>query len=155
MGRFLKGYLAPLIVGVFVTTLLAIIFQTQRVLSMMKNVGGDVELSDRLSMTLYDLQHLGSLYGVFIFIALLIALTAAFFIARRKPSLAVWLYMGAGAVAMIVLLYAMKQVFFDIHIIAGARDGFGQILQMLAGAAGGFVFWWLRQRGVPQKTTQF
>jgi len=48
--------------------------------------------------------------------------------------------MVAGAVAILVMLFAMKAKFFDIHIIAGARDGLGISLQMLAGAIGGFVF---------------
>jgi len=42
---------------------------------------------------------------------------------------------------MIVLLYAMKARFFDVHIIAGARSYLGQLFQMIAGAAGGYVFY--------------
>ena len=145
MGRFIKGYLGPLLIAVIATATLAVVFQTQRVIAMMGAVGGEVTLSERLSMTLYDLKHLGSLYGIFIFIALLIALTAALFLSRAKPSLSKYFYMGAGAIAMIVLLFTMKQAFFDVHIIAGARDGFGQALQMLAGAFGGYMFWRLRQ----------
>ena len=49
-------------------------------------------------------------------------------------------YMVAGAVAMMVMLMAMKQAFFGVDIVAGARDGFGLALQMLAGAVGGYVF---------------
>jgi len=126
MGRFIKGYLGPLLIAVLATATLAVVFQTQRVISMMAAVGGEVTLSERL-------------------IALLIALTAALFLSRAKPSLSKYFYMGAGAIAMIVLLFTMKQAFFDVHIIAGARDGFGQALQMLAGAFGGYMFWRLRQ----------
>lgn len=150
MGRFLKGYLGPLFAAVIVTIITGVVFQTQRVISMMKGIGGEVSINERLSMTFYDLQHLGSLYGVFIFIALLIALTMALFLSKAKPSLAPWFYIGSGAIALIVLLFAMKQVFFDIHIIAGARDGFGQVLQMIAGALGGFVFWQLRKKSAQQ-----
>ena len=38
------------------------------------------------------------------------------------------------------MLLGMKEAFFDIHMISGARDGLGIGLQMLAGAIGGFVF---------------
>jgi len=41
---------------------------------------------------------------------------------------------------MFVMLWAMEQVFFGVPIVAGARDGFGLILQMLAGGVGGFIF---------------
>lgn len=150
MGRFLKTYLGPLIAAVIATLVTGVVFQTQRVIAMMKTVGGDVSFTDRLSMTAYDLQHLGSLYGVFILIALSIALSLAIFIARRKPALSLPILMSAGAIAMLVLLFAMKQVFFDIHIIAGARDGLGIAMQMLAGAFGGYAFYRFRRKSAQQ-----
>ncbi len=148
MIRFLKTYLFPLILAAAATAILATIMQTQRVISALKDAGGTVSGSERISMTLYDAQHLGSLYFVFIFIALLVALTVAAFIARRKAGIAKYIYMGAGFVAMFVMLFLMKKAFFDVHIIAGARDGLGLILQGLAGAIGGYVFWRLRRPGL-------
>jgi len=58
------------------------------------------------------------------------------------------LFMGAGAVAIAVMLWAMQQVFFGVPIVAGARDGFGLFLQMLAGAIGGFIVYrgWAKRR---------
>ena len=38
------------------------------------------------------------------------------------------------------MLLLMKDAFFDVPIIAGARDSFGLALQTLAGIFGGFVF---------------
>jgi len=50
------------------------------------------------------------------------------------------------SIAMLVMLFAMKQAFFDVHLIAGARDGAGIGLQMLAGGIGGWVFAKISQR---------
>jgi hypothetical protein len=50
------------------------------------------------------------------------------------------IYSVAGAVGLLTMLFGMKEAFFDVHLIAGARDAFGISLQMLAGAIGGFVF---------------
>jgi len=49
-------------------------------------------------------------------------------------------YMIAGAAAMLVMLLFMKQAFFGVDIVAGARDGLGLGLQMLCGAVRGYVF---------------
>jgi len=126
--------------AVITTIILAIIFQSQNVISRLNNIGAEVALPERLSMTAYDLQHLGSLYGLFIAIALAIAFLvggAVFHVAKIGRPL---IYITAGAAAMVVMLFAMKEVFFDMHLIAGARDGLGIGLQMLAGALGGLVF---------------
>ena len=126
--------------AVVTTICLAIIFQTQNVVSRLNGLGGEIGLSERLSMTGYDLIHLGSLYGIFITAALLIAFIAGAILFRLVKSGRSIIYMFAGATAMVVMLFAMKKVFFDVHLIAGARDALGIGLQMLAGAIGGLVF---------------
>ena len=139
MKKFIR-LIAAWLMAVLVTLCLAVIFQTQNVIARLNALGGEIGFGDRLSMTFYDLQHLGSLYGIFLTIALLIAFLAGgalfSFVKFGRPII----YMVAGAVAIFVMLFAMKTQFFDIHIIAGARDGIGIALQMLAGAIGGFVF---------------
>jgi len=144
MGRFLKAYLLPLLASVFVATVLGVFLQTQRVIAMLPETPERISISDRLAG--YDIFHLGSLYGIFIFIGVFIAMTAAALLHRKLPGLKGALYIGAGAIALLVLQFAMKKAFFDVHIIAGARDALGISLQMLAGAFGGFVFWRLRQK---------
>jgi len=122
------------------TVILGITFQTQNVLARLGDIGADVSFGDRLSMTFYDIQHLGSLYIIFISIALAVAFLLGGLVYRFAKFGRPIIYMVAGGVAILVMLFAMKAQFFDVHIIAGARDAFGLGLQMLAGAIGGLVF---------------
>ncbi len=91
-------------------------------------------------MSLYDLLHFGTLFGLFIFAAFLIAFLAGGLVFRTVGLSRAVIYSGAGVVAMAVMLWAMEQVFFGVPIVAGARDISGFLLQMLAGGIGGFIF---------------
>lgn len=126
--------------AVFATVVLGIGFQTQNVLAKLNAIGADVGLGDRLSMTGYDIFYLGKPYFIFVGISLAIAFLAGGLVFRIAKHGRTLIFTTAGAVALFVMLYAMKEVYFKIPIIAGARDGFGIGLQMLAGAVGGFVF---------------
>lgn len=139
MTRFLKNVLAW-IFAVVTTVILGVVFQTQNVIARLGDIGADVSLGERLVMTGYDISHLGTLYGVFISLAFLIAFLVGGLVYRFAKFGRSVVYAMAGAVAILVMLFAMKANFFDIHIIAGARDMPGIALQMLAGAIGGFVF---------------
>ena len=138
----LRGFVFVLIAAIM-TTIIASVLSTQRVIGGLTNLGVKTPLSERLSMTLYDLQHFGSLYGLFVFLGLLLALFIASDLSHRIKKLRLPLMIGAGMVSMFVMLFLMKQVFFGVPIVAGARDGFGLFLQMLAGGAGGYVFYLL------------
>ena len=141
--RFFAGRAKPVlawILGVMATVVLGVGFQTQNVISKLNAVGAEVSLGDRLSMTAYDIFHLGSLYGIFISVALAIAFLIGERVIHFAKANRTLVYAAAGAVAIWVLLFTMKTQFFDTHIIAGARDAIGISLQMLAGAVGGFVF---------------
>lgn len=91
-------------------------------------------------MSFYDLTHFGTLYAIFIFLALAIAFSVASGVFKLAGFGRTIVYSVAGAAAMFVMLWAMEQVFFGVPIVAGARDGMGLILQMLAGGIGGFIF---------------
>ena len=126
--------------AVLTTVILGVGLQTQNVLAQLEGVGADIGVSDRLSMTVYDIQYLGSRYVIFVGIAFALAFLAAgivFHFAKFGRRL---IFSVAGAVGILVMLFAMKEAFFDIHMIAGARDGIGISMQMLAGAIGGVVF---------------
>lgn len=125
------------------TVILGITFQTQNVLARLDNIGADVSFGERLSMTLYDIQHLGSLYIIFVSIALAVAFLLGGLVYRLAKFGRPIVYMVAGGTAILVMLFTMKAAFFDVHLIAGARDGFGLGLQMLAGAIGGLIFAWI------------
>lgn len=139
MVNFLKR-IGSWLAAVLIVVILAVTLQTQNVIERLVNLGADVSFRDRLSMTAYDISHLGSLYGIFIAIALLIAFLSGGLLYRFTKFGRYIIYCVAGAVAILVMLFAMKQAFFDIHIIAGARDTLGIAFQMLAGGIGGWVF---------------
>lgn len=131
---------AALLAASFVTMIIGSVFSTQRVIRELSDIGGPVSFGDRLSMSLYDIQHFGSLYWPFITLAFIIAFLAGGGVYRLAKFGRPVIYAVAGAVAMAVMLWAMEQVFFGVPIVAGARDGFGLFLQMLAGAVGGLLF---------------
>lgn len=91
-------------------------------------------------MSLYDLMHLGSLYIVFIAIGTLVAYLAGLLVYRLAGFGRPIVFAVAGAVAMLVMLLLMKNVFFGVQPIAGARDIAGLGFQMLAGGLGGLLF---------------
>lgn len=126
--------------AVLTTVIIGVGLQTQNVLARLEGIGADIGIADRLSMTVYDLQYLGSRYVIFVGLALTLAFLAAglvFHFAKFGRQL---IFAVAGAVGILVMLFGMKEAFFDIHMIAGARDGIGISMQMLAGAIGGLVF---------------
>ena len=129
-----------LLAAALITVILGVTFQTQNVLGRLNNIGADVSLSERISMTVYDIQHLGSLYIIFVSIALAVAFLLGSLVYRFVKFGRAIIFMVAGGAAILVMLFAMKVQFFDVHIIAGARDGLGLGLQMLAGAIGGLIF---------------
>ena len=139
MKAFLK-FLMGWIVGALGTTGLAVLFQTQNVIARLQNVGADIGFGDRISMSIYDLMHLGSLYVIFVGIGTLVAYLAGLLVYRLGGFGRPIVFAVAGAVAMLVMLLMMKEAFFGVHLIAGARDAFGIGLQMIAGGLGGLIF---------------
>ena len=139
MVNFLKR-IGAWLAAVLMVVILGVTFQSQNIIARLGDLGADIGFGERLSMTAYDITHLGSLYGIFIAIALAIAFLASGLLYHFTKFGRPVIYAVAGAVAILIMLFAMKQAFFDVHIIAGARDSLGIILQMLAGAVGGVIF---------------
>jgi len=132
IGAWLAAILTVVCLGVF--------FQTQNIISRLGKLGADIGFGDRLAMTAYDISHLGTLYGIFIAIALAIAFLVGGLVYKFAKFGRPIIYAAAGGIAILVMLFFMKRAFFDVHIIAGARDGLGITLQVLAGVIGGWVF---------------
>ena len=126
--------------AVLTTTGFAVIFQSQNIIARLNDLGGNIGFSERLSVTFFDLTHLGSLYGIFISIALAIAFLCGALVYKIAKFGRPVIYICAGAIAMIVMLLMMKEVFFGVAIIAGARDMAGLAFHMVAGGLGGFLF---------------
>jgi len=152
MGKIIKR-IGAWLAAVIAVVILGVAIQTQNVIARLGNLGADVGFGDRLSMTAYDISHLGSLYGIFIAIALAIAFLAGGVVFRVAKFGRPLIYSVAGGIAILIMLFAMKRAFFDIHIIAGARDGLGITLQMLAGVIGGWVFAHLTRNFIKAKAT--
>lgn len=139
MGNIIKR-IGAWLVAILTVVCLGVIFQTQNVISRLGKLGADVNFGERLSMTAYDVSHLGSLYGIFIAIALAVAFLTSGLVFRFAKFGRPLIYSSAGGTAIIIMLFLMKRAFFDVHIIAGARDSLGIALQIFAGAIGGWVF---------------
>ena len=150
--KLLVLFLKVLSVSVL-TALIASIFSTQRVIGSLGEIGGKVEVGDRLSITIYDALHFGSLYWGFITLAFIAAFNAAWALHKGVKFGRPVIFAVAGAVAMLVMLLAMEQVFFGVPIVAGARDVVGLLLQMLAGGIGGFLFAKLTTRKIQADAT--
>jgi hypothetical protein len=138
--------------AVAVVVILGVIFQTQNVITRLGDLGADIGIGQRLSMTLYDIMHFGSLYTPFIAIALVIAFLAGGLLYHFTEFGRRIIYPVAGGFAILIMLFAMKQAFFDVHIINGAKDALGISLQVLAGVIGGWVFSRLTRNLIKAKT---
>lgn len=123
-----------------ITAVLATILSTQFVIAALADIGANVNLAKRLSMTFADLKGLAPLYFVFLSLGLVIALLTAGALYKLVKKLRLVIFIFAGAIAVAVTLLLMEKVFFDVPLIAGARSGFGFFMQMIAGAVGGYVF---------------
>jgi len=139
MAKYLRRSLIFLL-SVVIASVLASIFSTQFVLSDLAKAGAPVGLSDRMSMTVYDALNLPKLYGIFIFITLLIAFPAAGLVFNKMKIKRTFIYIVAGCVGFLVMLILMKGAFFGVDLIAGARSITGKLFQALAGGVAGYVF---------------
>lgn len=135
-----------------IAVILAVISQTQLVLSRLSELGAEISFGDRLSTTIFDIQHLGSFYGLFIAIALAVAFLVSGLLYHFIKFGRQIIYAIAGGTAIFVLLFSMKAAFFNIHIIAGARDFFGILLQVIIGILAGLVFARLTRKTRPPRS---
>lgn len=144
LNRFSSWILAALF-----TVLLGVSLQTQMVIAGLNDLGANIGLLQSLSMTAYDIRYLGQIYGLFTFIALLIAFLAGGLLYHFIKFGRRFIYAVAGGTAMLVLLFSMKKVFFNIHMIAGASEALGISLQVFAGLVGGLLFARLSEKKSP------
>lgn len=134
--RVFGAYLAT----VLVLVALAVIAQSLFVLAGLTAVGAEIGSGDALSMIVDDLTGLGPLYAIFIALGLAIALPVAAVAGRILPVSRGWVFSAAGLVCMLVMLTLMKEVFFGVQVIAGARSLAGLLTQAVIGGVAGAVF---------------
>jgi len=101
-----------------------------------------------LDSILYNLTWVMKAIIGFIAIAFLVAFLVAEGISRVLPVRLRTLAMAvAGLCAIPVLFWAMKQAFFGVDILAGARNTIGYIIQAIGtGAVSGALFGYLTRR---------
>ena len=107
-----------------------------------------MDVQTRFNTMISDLIGFGPLFLIFVFIAFLISMRVAVFLTQKKPNLTLPIFLGAGFIAMLVMLRAMKFAFFNVDIVAGARDITGYVLIAMAGLIGAFVFYQIYRRAL-------
>lgn len=129
--------------AVVVTTVLGITASTQFVIAGLESIGLAVPMADRLSMTAADIAGMAPLYGAIIAVGLAIAFVIAGYVAMLAPSLRWFVYVVAGASALLAVL-VLVETLLGQQGVAGARLNefgiWGYAAQKAAGAAGGLVY---------------
>jgi len=133
-------FLAAFVVATLLMTIAGTIAQTQFVLAALAEVGAAANFADRLSMTGADLIGFAPLYGAIIAAGFLIAFGLAALATRfaKLPRLPVFAIAGGFCIWLILTL--MREVFFGIPLIAGARTTSGELVQIACGVFAGIVF---------------
>ncbi len=134
----IKGFLA----AVLTTYLLATIFVSQGNLAAVAAFGLPVDFTVRLQAAWHDMTHMVTLFLPLSLIALLIAFLVCAWLTKRFPVATAILYPLAGFCALLTLIFSLNTV-FGLTPIAPTRSLVGLLLQGLAGAAGGFVYYQL------------
>lgn len=128
--------------AVLVTFLFASIFATQFIMGNLQDMGMTVTLSDRFSATLHDIAGLSGIYLPLVAISFIISLPFAAGVIKFVPNLRLIGYVLGGAVGLVALHLIMKAV-LGLTGIAATRTVMGLLSQGLAGAIGGYLFYWL------------
>ena len=130
----------PLLASAVTASILGNILSTQFVISGLDKVGAQISFADRISMTLSDIVGFGPMYGIFILIGFTVAFLTSWLVYKFVKTGRTLVYAVAGFTAMLVMLYLMKNVFFGVQLVAGARTTVGLVLQGLVGGLAGYVF---------------
>ncbi len=128
--------------AVLVTFLFASTFATQFIMGNLQDMGMTVTFSDRFSATLHDIGGLSGIYLPLIAVSFIISLPLAAGIIRFVPNLRLIGYVLAGAAGLVAIHLIMKAV-LGLTGIAATRTVMGLLSQGLAGAIGGYLFYWL------------
>ena len=137
--KYLLRLTSHFLIAVLCTYILASFAHSQFVLAELSAVGIDIDLANRLSMSIDDLLGLFPIYSTAIALSLVIGFGSVGLIRKFRPKSTAMLYPLGGFVALFVMLLAMQPI-LGITIIAGARSYFGIFCQCLAGGIGGGVF---------------
>lgn len=133
-----------LVIGLLASTLTAAILgnlvSSQFVIAGLNDIGANLTFANRLSMTGSDVIGFGPMYAIFICIGFAIAFLAGWLVYKIAKTGRTLVYSAAGMAAMIIMLYMMKNVFFGVQPVAGARSLMGLVAQGVVGGIAGYLF---------------
>ena len=129
------------------TFICASIVHSQFILHGLTQIGVLISWTERLNMTLQDIQGLFASLGAALSLSLLLAFITVTLLGKWQTQLKQWLFLLyplAGMAAVWVMLAAMQPI-MHITLIASARTAGGVLCLCICGAIGGWVFWRLRK----------
>jgi hypothetical protein len=126
--------------AVLVTYLIGAALATQHVLGALTEMGMDISFSVWLEATLHDLVGMFATYVPLIAVAFLAALPVILLICRGRPG---WRRIGytTGFFAAIMVMHTLMPLVLNVTPVAASRLFTGMLMQGLAGAVGGYVFY--------------
>jgi hypothetical protein len=138
MIKKILHYILAFIISILIASVLACIFSTHFVLEGLHGIGVEINLTDRLLMTIFDLGMIRIL-GIVFACCFLAAFIVAAICHRFLPGNRTFWFSVGGATSIGVLLFSFD-VFLGGMPIAGARTLPGLFFQCLAGGLGGWLF---------------
>jgi hypothetical protein len=136
MARWILAFVAALGTAYVVAAVLA----SQHVLGALAAMGMPVDLALGLEVTLHDLVGMLPTLAPLLAVALLAALPVILLICRGRPG---WRLLGfvSGFFCAVVVMHLALTAVLDVTPVAAARGTGGLLLQGLAGALAGYVFY--------------
>lgn len=136
-GAIIRTFFAWL-ASVAATSVLASVFSTQFVLAALQDLGVEITLAQRVSMTLADFGIL-PLMGMAVAACFLVGFSIAVLAARFAGGDRRYWLVAAGATALVVELLIMRAT-LGLMPISGARSTAGLFAMGIAGGVGGWLF---------------
>lgn len=134
--RRLWGFLAA-VIGTYT---LAVAAASQYVANRLVEMNVEVSLIQRLEWWLHDLLGMGKSLLPLVAVGLLIGIAVADWLAKKWPRGRTGLLVLAGFVALITIHIALK-LSLGLHPVPSTRFIAGLLIQGLAGAFGGWLYW--------------
>lgn len=134
VGAFLAAVLVAYVIGAALAT--------QHVLGALTMMGMNIDFGVWAHATLHDLFGMLATYAPLIGVAFLAALPVVLLACRGRPE---WRRLGyvVGFFAAIIVMHLLMPAVLNVNPVPATRFFSGLILQGLAGAVGGYVFFLL------------
>ena len=127
------------VAAVAVAAVLASMLSTYFVLRGLLSLGVRIGFGDRIGAYVHDVTGMAPLFAAIVAGGFVVAFPTGALLARWFATKRTWIYMAAGATAIVVALASMEAL-LGVMPIAGARHWVGLTAQGIAGAAGGWLF---------------